>query len=194
MIRGAEARIVHHRHLTATAWSNGRGRTRTIGTGPLDAPAASDAAFSWRLSLADLDVDADFSHLPGVERILVLASEGPMAMVVDGDSHRLVRGQSIAFPGEAAVSIALAPDRRETALNLMYRRGTATGGLEVVRADGELILDPAHGWVSATLLAGHAQLPDGRALEGLSTLVLGEGATLLRCEGAVIAAAAVFPN
>lgn len=94
-------------------WRNGAGTTRELAT------ATDDDGTLWRISLADLTGDANFSVFPGVDRLLLAL--GALRLDVDGDDVELATGDKTRFPGEARVSVALdAPTR---ALNVMVRRG-----------------------------------------------------------------------
>ena len=204
----APAHIVRALLVTPSPWSNGGGRTRVLALGPMvddvvggAAAAGRDASgplggLRWRLSLAELDGNADFSALPGVDRVFTLASAGPIALTVDGVEHRVRRGQPTAFGGEATVAVRLPRGGRELALNLMTRRGAGEGAVEVLEATGEVRLDPAEGHVAAVVLAGGAvlvgaDLAGGEQLGPLTAVVLGGGEELLRCEGALVARVAV---
>lgn len=50
-------------------WKNGRGVTREIAREP-----ATGEEFAWRMSLAQIDADCDFSAFPGYRRALVLVT------------------------------------------------------------------------------------------------------------------------
>lgn len=71
-------------------WKNGRGWTTEIAVSPLDA-GLNGQAFGWRISLAEIDNDGDFSRFPGYDRTIVLADGAGMELSFDAaPTQRLV--------------------------------------------------------------------------------------------------------
>jgi environmental stress-induced protein Ves len=112
-------RILTPDAVTAVAWRNGAGSTRLL----VDDPAG------WRLSVADLEQDADFSDFPGLDRIFLPLVD--VVLYLDGERHPVARNTPITFPGEASVAMELVtgPGR---AVNLMTVRGRCSGGLTAI--------------------------------------------------------------
>lgn len=195
MLSPSDARVVLPLHVPQTAWANGAGYTREISVSTQSGPGrptdACPGAYAWRLSLANLTESADFSTLPGIDRVFTLASPGPLTLTVDGVECALRLGQKAKFTGEAAVAIELAMAGAQLGLNLMTRRGVCTGSTTVERRDGNVVLDPSAGIVAATVLEGMAALPDGRKLADLATLVLGAETVDLEADGCLVAIATV---
>ncbi len=141
-------------------WANGRGTTRLLATAPDDA---------WRLSVADIVEDAEFSLFAGLDRVLVVVS-GDVRLTIDGRAHALRPGDAARFAGETAVSASV--DGPALVANLMVRRGAAT--VEVTRTVlVEDVTSPAAGEIvvllaAATTAAGRALSP-GTALLGQAT-------------------------
>ncbi|HEX7964142.1 MAG TPA: HutD family protein [Gammaproteobacteria bacterium] len=77
-------------------WKNGRGATTELAIHP--AGAALDG-FDWRLSIADVVEDGDFSRFPGYDRTLVVAEGRGMELEFDGASAP----QRLAGPGSLAL-------------------------------------------------------------------------------------------
>jgi environmental stress-induced protein Ves len=116
---------------TAIPWKNGGGATRDVLISP--AGAALDA-FDWRISIAEIVSNGQFSSFPGIDRKLAVL-DGKVALTVEGhapvtlDAYRRV----LDFPGEAAVEGHLI-DGPSTALNVMTWRGRYTARMAVQSA------------------------------------------------------------
>jgi environmental stress-induced protein Ves len=128
LIRGAE--------LVAVPWKNGGGLTREVAAFPADAELDT---FVWRVSVADVAQAGPFSRFAGIDRTLVLLSGAGMLLdEAQSDhtvkTHALTRPLDIArFSGEAAIDARLV-DGATRDFNLMVRRDSAQGELEVWRA------------------------------------------------------------
>lgn len=120
-------------------WKNGLGRTRELAVHP---PAAGMDDFLWRISVAEVDSAAPFSSFPGIDRCIVLLDGEGFTMTLDHDRrHALtVPFEPFAFPGEAAVDVALAGGATRD-FNLMLRRGAVRGGVDVWRDAGTHLVD-----------------------------------------------------
>jgi environmental stress-induced protein Ves len=136
----------------AMPWRNGRGATTELAAGP--ASARLDG-FEWRLSIAEVSGDAEFSPFPGCDRVItVIAGEG-MELAVDGTAHRLLPLRPFRFAGEAQVSSRLlgGPAR---AFNLMLRRQACAGEVEVLPQGGAALAPGERGLVH--VVRGAAEL------------------------------------
>lgn len=135
-------------------WLNGGGSATRIAMHP-DTATATD--FDWRISVASIEKDGDFSSYAGVQRYLMPLSTHGLSLTVDGETHRLPGFESFEFSGDAAVR-AIDVTSGSLDLNLMVRRdsfaGSLTaqsvqGGFNVSAAPGEsvviILLDPAFG-------------------------------------------------
>lgn len=140
--------------LRTEAWANGAGTTTVLDSGP------DSNAWRWRLSIARIEQDTEFSALPGIRRHFV-PLDAPIALAFsDGREKPLLRLESFRFDGEDAPR-ALLGDGPTRAFNLMLRDDT----------EGELIARPLNGAMLlpiATdarwffhLLAGRAELRIG---------------------------------
>lgn len=153
-------------------WKNGLGWTREIAR----VPAGTDD-WDWRLSIAEIDRDCDFSSFPGVDRVLVLLTgEGMTLDFADGEQVELrpPYGQ-IAFAGERALHCRLhAGPTRD--FNLMWRRDRLRAQLMRRPLVGPMVFfaEPGVTW-AVHLLAGRAKFQDR---PGLPTLEAGDTALL----------------
>lgn len=146
----------------AMPWANGLGTTREIAIDP--EPGAGGAPFRWRLSMADLAGPGPFSELAGVDRILVLlAGDDVVLHVADSPPAPLGRHDAIAFPGDVPTHLEMPPGPGRD-LNLMWDRERATGRVDVLAADAEVVL--AAPLAFAVALGGPARIAvDGAAAE-----------------------------
>ncbi len=127
-------RLLRGDALVPVPWRNGQGITREIAVMP---PGAGPDDFLWRVSLAEVVGPAPFSRFPGVDRTIVLLDGEGFCMTLDGARvHELTTPCApFAFPGESAVSVALASGATRD-FNLMLRRGRVSGGIEMWRGPG----------------------------------------------------------
>jgi environmental stress-induced protein Ves len=123
------------RHIAQQPWKNGAGLTREIAFG-----GASAADFDWRLSVAEVDRDAPFSHLPGVDRcITLLTGPGMRLRSSDGSvDHRLTAALApFHFSGDVALNATLVRGACSD-FNVMTRRGRFRSEVEVHRTAASL--------------------------------------------------------
>lgn len=116
----APARYAEHRQMP---WQNGLGTTREVARHP------ADGAVGWRVSIAEVARDSDFSVLPGLDRVIVPCDEAGMRLTVDGVTHDLPAYRPFRFAGEAATSCRV--DRPARDLNVMTRRGVYAADVAV---------------------------------------------------------------
>ncbi|WP_394831205.1 HutD family protein [Pendulispora rubella] len=117
------------RDRVSVPWKNGRGSTVDVAIGP---PGASLTDFDWRVSLAGIRGDVPFSLFPGMDRILTVV-EGP-GMTLTATSGEMLQAHAdrpISFPGETAFVCQL-HQGPVTAFNVMTRRGSPAGSVEIV--------------------------------------------------------------
>jgi hypothetical protein len=112
--------------VAPTPWRNGHGSTRELAIG-----TDADGSTLWRLSVATLDRDVEFSRFPGMDRTFVAL--GPLSLAVDGEVVALDAGDQVSFAGEADVGVAVRS--RTSALNVMTRRGRVRAEVALRRPD-----------------------------------------------------------
>lgn len=111
-------RAADHRRMP---WKNGRGETVEIAVWP---ETAGLDGFEWRISMAGVTEDGDFSIFPGIDRSLAVLSGDGIELQLQGSGlHRLTRdAPPLAFPADVPVSARLL-GQPITDLNVMTRRG-----------------------------------------------------------------------
>lgn len=115
-LRAADARRMR--------WKNDGGITTEIARHP------AEDDFDWRISIAEITSDGDFSIFPGVDRVLMLLDGNGVELDLDGEApvrldHRF---QQHAFSGEAPIFCRLI-DGPTRDFNLMLRRDAIRGEL-----------------------------------------------------------------
>lgn len=81
--RESRSRLVKYNSHRRMPWRNGRGLTREIAREP-----ATGEEFAWRLSLAEIGEDCDFSPYPGYRRAIVLVSGKSLRLRFRGHGSR----------------------------------------------------------------------------------------------------------
>lgn len=81
-----------------TPWKNGQGATREIARRLL---GIRGPHFVWRLSVSDIEKDADFGSFPGVQRSATLIHGDGMVLDVAGTEHALTPFEPVTFDGAA---------------------------------------------------------------------------------------------
>lgn len=136
------------------AWANGNGRTTELAAGP------DRESWQWRISMARIDADGDFSVLPGVRRQLAPLDGGIELHFDDGQTLAARRLQVIDFNGSDKASCRLV-DGPGRDINLMLREGVA-GQLIVRPLVGAMLLPQSAStrWF-VLVLAGQIELRAG---------------------------------
>lgn len=138
-------------------WQNGRGATAEIRRHPRTGEAS--LTFDWRLSLAAIDADAEFSLFPGYDRSILTVDGDGIELVVGGRAPVALgpRAAPHAFPGDEPARCRLlgGPTRD---FNVMTRRGHASHTLLRRPLVGPMVLLPEPGVIWAVhVLSGWAR-------------------------------------
>ncbi|ROR11167.1 HutD family protein [Erwinia sp. JUb26] len=146
--------------LPVSRWRNGGGETREIISYP-----PGEAEFDWRISIATIAADGDFSTFPGVDRIITLL-DGEVELYSDDRlRQRLAVNQPYAFRGEDRISARL-PAGASHDFNIMARRGSYVSAAETTRA----------AFVPPVEAAGVVMVISGQWQHGQTLLAAGQGA------------------
>ncbi len=187
LMPGAPAPVLlaraRHRRMR---WKNGAGWTTEIARHP-----AGGEDFGWRVSVAEVDADADFSPFPGVDRTILVLDGAGMDLEVEGDAPaRLVEGgPPHAFSGDrpARGRLVAGPTRD---FNVMTRRGAFGQRVEVLPPGAPALLEREAGatWVVLAPEGGRSlggvELAAGDAIrvdpgEGAPLRLVGGGRAIL---------------
>ncbi|MBL8299709.1 MAG: HutD family protein [Rhodanobacteraceae bacterium] len=159
-------RLLRTHDYRRMAWKNGGGITTEI--------ARRDGAgdtFDWRISIAEIAQDGDFSIFPDIDRELMLLDGGGVELTIgsDGPVALTQRYQKHAFPGEAPVSCHLL-DGPTRDFNLMVRRGRYAAELLARPIVGTQLLfpTPATTWL-VFVAGGHVLVNDHSDLPRIET-------------------------
>jgi len=123
-------RVRKYKTYDRMPWRNGRGFTLEIGREP-----ATGEDFAWRLSLADIERDGEFSAYPGYRRALVLVAGDKLELRFRGHGDCVLdpKKRGTRFEGDWKTHCVI-PEGRCTDLSLIVRRGHAARPASVVRA------------------------------------------------------------
>jgi environmental stress-induced protein Ves len=146
----ARSRLLKPETYRAMPWRNGRGSTLEIARRP-----ARGDRFAWRLSLADIERDGDFSPYPGYSRALVLVEGASLRLRFRGHGRSLLSParRTARFEGEWQTYCTV-PKGRCTDLSLIVRKSPAARPPSLVRAPVVLRLEGARRLVLAPHLYG----------------------------------------
>src|ERR1700710_1019683 len=114
-------RIIRFSDCKTTPWKNGGGSTTEIAIGPA---GASLEAFDWRVSMARVASDGQFSEFAGIDRTLALI-EGSGLMLKIGNNAPVTLSsgaEPVSFTGDTP-TFAHLTQGEITDLNVMTRRG-----------------------------------------------------------------------
>jgi uncharacterized protein len=165
----------------AMPWKNGQGVTHEIAREP-----TAGEAFLWRLSIAEVAADGDFSLFPGYDRTISVIEGAGMALeFVEAPAKRIDRRFApFDFSGDWHCRCRLI-DGPIRDFNLMVDRGRARGETEVRRLSNEALeRDIAEGRL--LVYCGEGRLTAGGFMaEAGDTLSLGPGRHAIAGAGAL---------
>ena len=117
----------------AMPWANGLGTSYEVAS-----DRNADGEWTWRVAIAPVVVDGQFSSLPGVDRELVVIEGNGMVLNVDSESVKCEFGQVIRFSGDSTTFARLV-DGPVVDLGLMTVRDSVIGSMVVIADIGDVI-------------------------------------------------------
>jgi uncharacterized protein len=165
--------IIRYAELKAQPWRNGGGVTREVASGrvpPAEAPAnpAHDAAWDWRVSIAEVSKAGAFSAFPGTDRVLTVIEGELLLLSVDGAEHPLEKYRPFRFSGDADSAGAL-PTGDIRDLNVVTRNGVFKGYTSIIELSKKRA-HPVFDGQLGILLQGQATASPGTAGSAPGTL------------------------
>ncbi|HXR93314.1 MAG TPA: HutD family protein [Steroidobacteraceae bacterium] len=149
--------VLRHKSYRAMPWRNGRGTTLEIAREP-----ATGEEFSWRLSLADIGQDGDFSAYPGYSRAIALVAGERLHLRFRGHGHCFLNPtrRGTRFEGDWTTHCEI-PKGRCTDLSLIVRRGGVVRPATAVHAPKVLRLEATRQMLVSKDLYGALFVLDG---------------------------------
>jgi environmental stress-induced protein Ves len=117
----------------AMPWANGLGTSYEVAS-----DRNADGEWTWRVAIAPVVVDGEFSSLPGVDRELVVIEGNGIVLEVDGESVEVLPGQVIRFSGDSTTNARLV-EGPVVDLGLMTVRDSVIGSMVVIADVGDVI-------------------------------------------------------
>ncbi|MEE2522376.1 HutD family protein [Pseudarthrobacter sp. J75] len=176
--------IIRYADLRPQPWRNGGGVTRELVSHPL-AASSQDGTWDWRVSIAEVSKEGDFSTFPGMERVLTVVDGELFLLTVDGTEHPLEKYRPFRFSGDAAASGAL-PTGDVRDLNVITRAGAYKGYTSIIELSKKRA-HPVFAGQFGILLQGQATVSPGvaPAEDGESTPASAEPVALNRFDAVV---------
>jgi environmental stress-induced protein Ves len=175
-------RLVKPTDFVAMPWANGKGVTVELARE--DRP---EGGLLWRLSMADVVEDGDFSRLPGIDRILTLVEGSGFELEFGGFGSASVREPllPVSFSGDWPARAAGVGGPSKD-LNVMTARGSATAAVSVHRS-GKVSFAVAEPLLLLAL--GGSWKGGGQTIQTGELLVISGESSAFEGEGVLFAAA-----
>ena len=117
----------------AMPWANGLGTSYEVAS-----DRNADGEWTWRVAIAPVVVDGQFSSLPGVNRELLVIEGNGMVLEVGGESVECWPGRVVRFSGDSTTFARLV-DGPVVDLGLMTVRDSVIGSMVVIADAGDVI-------------------------------------------------------
>ncbi|MGQ4599438.1 HutD family protein [Nocardia sp. R6R-6] len=174
---------VHASDRRITPWVNGSGVTGEIARGTI----ADSGLPTWRLSVAELSANAQFSPLPGIGRVFTVVGQHPVTLRFADTSQHLLPCHPFAFHGEQVPFCEVTGPTE--AFNVMVDRDSAKAEVDALQvADRHIVRTSPDSMTALFLAAGAGYLDEQPAGPGDCFLWPGGGEkTFSGCARLVIA-------
>ncbi len=150
-------RIIPPESLRTVPWKNGLGSTLEILT-DIDTSQTPSAAWTWRLSIADVPSRSPFSNFDGIDRWLACLHGGGMCVERSGSWSAVPKtGEALAFAGEEQI-VGEPIGQKVRDVNWFLQRDRWHGGMWVLRESSDtqieseiVVIHVVAGTASATI-------------------------------------------
>lgn len=149
-------RVVRASFIPAKPWKNGGGITHEIAISP---PESTMDSFDWRLSMASVDKDCEFSVFPGIDRHLYVLEGQGLVLISSSSRRQVLRGERVDFAGEEQIHGMLLGGPI-TDLNIMTRRSKVSAGTRELVVRDRLLLKPERMALAIFIRTGSLMVTD----------------------------------
>lgn len=148
---------------TPQRWKNGGGVTHEIARSP-----SGGGDFDWRVSIAIIDGNGDFSRYPGIDRSLVVIEGRGVLLHRNGVvTSQTIDGPPLVFDGDEPIfAETIAGPTRD--LNVMTRRACCRHAITRLDLTDPMVAAPARGARLVVALTGIVTVSDGDAIVELT--------------------------
>ena len=161
--------IIRYAELNPQPWRDGGGVTRDVAgvrppvseSGAATGDQARDAAWQWRVGIAEVSKAGAFSPFPGMDRVLTVIEGELLLLIVDGVEHPLEKYRPFRFSGDADSAGAL-PTGDVRTLNVITRQGIFKGYTSIIELSKKRAHPVFEGQLGV-LLQGQATVSPGTA-------------------------------
>lgn len=167
-------RVLRSTERVPQPWKNGGGSTTDI---VIEPEGSTISGFDWRVSIATIDADSEFSRYPGVFRALVPLTDRGLTLRTSTGEHHVNQFEIITFAGEDPVE-TVGVTTRSRDLNLMVRRDAGVGTIIVQRLVGRGSYSADDGVLLIVALEGTVATIDGTTIGVDDALLVLENATI----------------
>ncbi|MGH8279788.1 MAG: HutD/Ves family protein [Gammaproteobacteria bacterium] len=159
-------RVLEPQDYRRMRWKNGQGWTTEIAVSPPDA-GLNGKPFDWRISMAEIEQDGDFSAFTGYDRTILVAHGAGLELTFDAapPARLAERYRPVGFKGEWRTRCHLL-DGPVRDFNVMTMRSRWQHQCHVVQGTGVKLRDePTAAALVVHALRGAAEIRNGVALQ-----------------------------
>ncbi len=150
---------------TTVPWKNGLGTTQQLASDPTVSDYSKSVDFQWRISIADMVENTDFSIFPSVDRVLTVIDGMGVKLAIGGSAEPLscMPFKPISFSGDEACFGKLL-DGPVKNFNVMCNRKLAEAKVHILEAPCTLLLTGGVNFFYVPLGCGPTIFNDGQAM------------------------------